>query len=196
MVEMVAKPALQATYGEYMGEYYYLLMIENPNSTYYAKDYYTLAAKAYQNDKAKYEKLVDVMVESGVFKKETIENNVSKILYSGSHEEVVKQIKKSSAYASLDDNKKAMADKWIANMSNSEYTKMKNAYENAGISEYDYMNYKIAVIKQDKPTSSGNYGSYTQDEVKAALDSLSLTRQQKAYLYSIANANWKNNPYN
>lgn len=195
LLMMAYRPVLKATYGEYVGEYYLMVMTKNPTSTYYAKEYYGLAAKAYQEDKAEYNRLVDVMVESGVFKKETIENNVSKILYSGSHEEVVKQIKKSSAYTSLDDNKKAMADKWIANMSNSEYTKMKNAYENAGISEYDYMNYKIAVIKQDKPTSSGNYGSYTQDEVKAALDSLSLTRQQKAYLYSIANSNWKNNPY-
>ena len=54
MVEMVAKPALQATYGEYMGEYYYLLMIENPNSTYYRKDYYKVLYKAYKGDQMTY----------------------------------------------------------------------------------------------------------------------------------------------
>jgi hypothetical protein len=70
-----------------------------------------------------------------------------------------------------------------------------------GAQEYDietetYFGFLDSLKDVDKPTKNGNYGSYTQDEVKLAISATpGLTKEQKAYLYQSINSGWKNNPW-
>jgi hypothetical protein len=69
------------------------------------------------------------------------------------------------------------------------------AYEK-GVDGDDYMNFLSTLNEVDKPTKSGKYGTYTQDEVKQAIKKLKgLSQKEKAALYQSVNTNWKNNPY-
>ena len=65
-----------------------------------------------------------------------------------------------------------------------------------GVSGEDYMYFLEALQDVDKPSKSGKYGSYTQDEARWAVNRLDgLTRQEKAILWQSVNTTWKRNPY-
>ena len=69
---------------------------------------------------------------------------------------------------------------------------------NKGIQGEDYMDFLVSLDKYDKPTKSGKYGSYTQEEAYRAINSLKgLSRQEKATLWQSVNSSWKakNNPF-
>jgi len=69
------------------------------------------------------------------------------------------------------------------------------AYEN-GIECDTYADFIEALNRADKPTKSGNYGSFTQDESTQAVKSLDgLSRKEKATLWQSVNSSWKKNPY-
>lgn len=58
------------------------------------------------------------------------------------------------------------------------------------------MNFLDTLNEVDTPTKSGEYGTYTQDEAKKALDKIKgLTKEEKAILWHSVNPNWKTNPY-
>ena len=68
-------------------------------------------------------------------------------------------------------------------------------YEN-GIESDTYADFIEALNKADKPTKSGNYGSYTQAEATEAINNLEgLTREEKAILWQSVNSSWKKNPF-
>lgn len=65
-----------------------------------------------------------------------------------------------------------------------------------GIDEADYLLYRLALHVVDQPTESGNLGSYTGDEVEAAIDMLTgLDDEARAYLWEAAGKSEKSNPY-
>ena len=69
---------------------------------------------------------------------------------------------------------------------------------NTGMSDEQYYGFLDALEAHDTPTESGKYGTFTQDEAKAAIASLpNLTREQRAYLWQSMNSSWKakNNPW-
>ncbi len=71
------------------------------------------------------------------------------------------------------------------------------AYNN-GIRGEDYMNFLVLLDKYDKPTKSGKYGTYTQEEAYNAIKNLKgLSRQEKAVLWQSVNSSWKSqsNPF-
>ena len=68
----------------------------------------------------------------------------------------------------------------------------------SGIDGETYMRFLDALDAADKPTESGKYGTYTQDEAYEAIKNLKgLSRQEKAVLWQSVNLNWKakNNPF-
>lgn len=69
------------------------------------------------------------------------------------------------------------------------YTKAQEA-ATQGISYDKYFNLFFA----STPDADGN-GSISQDEMRAALNKTTLTKSQKAFLFSQQNKDWKNNPY-
>lgn len=65
-----------------------------------------------------------------------------------------------------------------------------------GIDEADYLLYRLALHVVDQPTEGGNLGSYTGDEVEAAIDMLTgLDDEARAYLWEAAGKSEKSNPY-
>lgn len=65
-----------------------------------------------------------------------------------------------------------------------------------GISEADYLLYRLALHVADQPTENGNLGSYTGEEVHTAIDMLpGLDDEARAYLWEAAGKSEKSNPY-
>lgn len=64
-----------------------------------------------------------------------------------------------------------------------------------GIDEGDYILYLMARSMADKPNDNGNLGTYTNDEIKAAIDMLGLSASASAYLWEAAGKNEKSNPW-
>jgi hypothetical protein len=65
-----------------------------------------------------------------------------------------------------------------------------------GLTDTEYMLYQLALEMCDEPTESGKMGVINQSEAKKALDMLDeLSDREKAYLWSITNSGWKNNPW-
>lgn len=65
-----------------------------------------------------------------------------------------------------------------------------------GISEADYLLYRLALHVADQPTENGSLGSYTGEEVQTAIDMLpGLDDEARAYLWEAAGKSEKSNPY-
>lgn len=67
--------------------------------------------------------------------------------------------------------------------------------DDAGIPYSDYYSFRQALAKADKPTASGNYGSYTNAERREAIDSMNVSRETKAQLWLLSGGNANTNPY-
>lgn len=64
-----------------------------------------------------------------------------------------------------------------------------------GIDETDYILYNLALSMCDEPNDSGNLGSYTEEEVYAAIEMLDLDDAASGWLWLAAGKSEKNNPY-
>lgn len=65
-----------------------------------------------------------------------------------------------------------------------------------GIKGKTYMNFIESLNEVDRPTESGIYGTYTQEEATRAVRQLEgLSKQEKAVLWQSVNPRWKNNPF-
>lgn len=88
-------------------------------------------------------------------------------------------------------------DAWTLYLS--KYDSMSGTYaRDNGIDGNTYIEFLDALDAADKPTESGKYGTYTQDEAYEAIKNLKgLSRQEKAVLWQSVNLNWKakNNPF-
>ncbi len=83
-------------------------------------------------------------------------------------------------------------------MGNSDGTKMQEKIDGGaeyGIDETDYLLYKLALSMCDEPTESGKYGSYTNDEVEAAIEMLGLDDEASSYLWLAQGKSEKSNPW-
>lgn len=70
--------------------------------------------------------------------------------------------------------------------------------EAVGLTDAEYLLYRLALEMHDKPTENGKYGTFTQEEAEAAISAISgLTSAERAYLWQSTNSSWKdkNNPY-
>lgn len=62
-----------------------------------------------------------------------------------------------------------------------------------GISETDYILYKLALEMYDQKNDNGEYGSYTEDEKMSALRAMNgLSRDEKNYLFNLGKKKQKN----
>lgn len=65
-----------------------------------------------------------------------------------------------------------------------------------GIDDTDYLLYRFALSITDKPTESGNMGSYTNDEVEEAINMLTgLSDEARGYLWTAQGKSEKSNPW-
>lgn len=83
-------------------------------------------------------------------------------------------------------------------MGNSDGAKMQEKIDGGaeyGIDETDYLLYKLALSMCDEPSESGKYGSYTNDEVEAAIEMLGLDDEASSYLWLAQGKSEKSNPW-
>ena len=65
-----------------------------------------------------------------------------------------------------------------------------------GVTADTYADFIESLYKVDKPTKTGEYGTFTQDEARKAVKSLKgLSQKEKAALWQSVNTKWKNNPF-
>lgn len=110
-------------------------------------------------------------------------------------DEAVKKLKELPGYSDSDKATKERVQAAIDKMP------VKSDRENAGLSETEMILFNAALGMVDEPTKKtetsegGKYGTYTNDEVKKAIEMGDYTREQKAYLWDAAGKNEKTNPY-
>lgn len=96
----------------------------------------------------------------------------------------------------LDDDEKLAASKAVGSES---YARKLTVADSAGISAAEYATFIYETLDEyDRPNASGNYGTYTQEEITWACNSMAfLTDTQKAVIWQLAygGTSAKNNPY-
>ena len=84
---------------------------------------------------------------------------------------------------------------YLSTRNNGGSTGDKYAYE-MGIDGETYMYFLEALNDYDGPSKSGEYGTYNQEEARAAVRSLAgLSSQERAILWQSVNPTWKKNPW-
>lgn len=73
--------------------------------------------------------------------------------------------------------------------------KLQDKLDENGVNAENYLWYLIYLDKFDQPNRNGNYGTYTQEERKAAIDALKVDRQTSSGLWIFSGGSAKNNPY-
>lgn len=204
--------------GKYRGEYAALRMTTSPSA--HAADYYDLLWKAYNNDQDAYEDIYQSMIESGDLSPEKIKNAMEKKMKAAQgvekvseldaryltpdqqarYDESISQVENSKLWKSASDDQRAKAADMlyaIATGSN-EGQRLQEKIDGGaayGLTESEYILYKVALSMADKPTDSGKYGTYTNDEVEAAIRMLTgLSGNEKDYLWTAQGKNAKSIP--
>ncbi len=194
-------------YATLKGEKSYKLVSDLVKSSAYKKLSDVDKAKAvkeaydYANQKAK-QAISNYKPDTWVSKADEFGSNVGNYIsfkteISGTKEENGGKISKQEVVDIIQNTAQNGSETWKMYLSMYDTEKDMYAY-NKGIQGEDYMNFLVSLDKYDKPTKSGKYGSYTQEEAYRAINSLKgLSRKEKATLWQSVNSSWKakNNPF-
>ncbi len=192
-------------YATLKGEKSYKLVADLVKSKAYKKLSDTEKVKAiketydYANQKAK-QAISNYKPETWVSKADGFGSNVGNYIsfkteVNGTKEDNGGKISKQKVVDIILDMAQNDSETWKMYLSMYDSESDKYAY-NKGIQGQDYMDFLVSLDKYDKPTKSGKYGTYTQEEVKKAIDNMQgLSRKEKSALYQSVNTGWKNNPY-
>lgn len=215
----MARRVCIAVNGKYLGEYQSLKLTTDPDK--YSKDYYDLLYGASKNDREAYEAIYADMVENWGFDADKVKTamearmkNEQGVEHSSDLErrylspeqesawdDAYGSISESKAWsAASDEQRKAAADDLYDLIAgNSAGAAMQEKIDGGatyGIDEADYVLYRLALHIVDKPNDSGKLGTYTNDEVEAAIDMLSgLSDAARWYLWEAQGKSEKNNPW-
>lgn len=179
--------------------------------------YYDILYSAMQNDPEAYEIIYADMVRSGLGE-DKIKNGMEKRMKSaqgvesvadleqrwmspeqkGAYDTYLRRMEKSSVWGKAKADQRSAAEELLYEYVTGSADKMAEKLEDGiryGVDETEYMLYKLALSMTDKPSENGNYGSYTNDEVKAAIDMLGLGKKESAWLWEAQGRSEKSNPY-
>lgn len=213
------RQACVAAMGEYRGEYAALKLTTDPEK--YRADYYDLLYKALQGDRNAYEAIYEDMVSSGAFEAEKVRSAMEKRMKDAQgvekaseleqrylspeqekvYERVLGEITGSSVWRSAtpeqrDKLEEGLYDLAVGNGTGAKLQEKIDAGAAYGIDEADYLLFRLALSVVDQPTESGKMGSYTNDEVEAAIEMLSgLSNEARSYLWSSQGKSDKSNPW-
>ena len=194
-------------YATLKGEKSYELVSDLVNSQAYKKLSDEEKAKAiaeaydYANQKAK-QAISNYKPETWVAKADEFGSNVGNYIsfkteVSGTREANGGKISKQEVVDIVLDMAQNDSETWKMYLSMYDGTNDLYAY-NKGINGEDYMYFLEALEDVDTPSKSGKYGTYTQEEARAAVKQLEgLTRAERATLWQSVNTTWKakNNPW-
>lgn len=208
-----------AALGKYQGEYAALKLTADPEKK--ASTYYDLLYQAMVSSQSEYQAIYQDMVESGSFEADKIKSamesrmksaqgveNVSDLeqrflspaqeqTYSG----LQQQVSGTSIWSAATAEQRSAAEDDIYNLivGNSSGEKLQDKIDGGaayGIDEADYILYRLALHIVDQPTESGKLGSYTGEEVEAAIEMLpGLSDAARSYLWEAQGKSEKSNPY-
>lgn len=177
---------------------------------------------AYQNDEEAYEFIYEDMLSRGVTEKQiqdAIEERMKKAQGVRFVEDLNQRYltpKQQAAYdrqmdvltqtilwstATAKQKKDVQADLYnllVGNKTGEELKSKITAGAGYGVDQTDFLLYQLSLAQHDRPTDSGKYGSYTQEEAEAALRAISsLNDNERGYLWQTTKSNWseKNNPF-
>lgn len=111
------------------------------------------------------------------------------------------RISGSSVWASANAEQRSAAEEDIYNLTvgNSDGERLREKIDGGaayGIDETDYLLYRLAIRIADQPSESGKMGTYTGEEVQAAIDMLpGLDDEARSYLWEAAGKSESSNPY-
>lgn len=209
MFDAAAWHFLRITQGEYKGRYAYLRLTASPSGK--SQQYYDNLYRAMENDRTAYEEIYQSMIASGDFSEEKVKNamesrmkkaqGVSKVKEMESryltpeaeneYNRVMEQISKTRIWE-LAGNREGLQDKTeqrlydlaMGTKTGNELREKIDAGAVYGLDETEYLLYRTALDTVDKPTESGKYGSYTEEEVEAAIRVVpGLTKEERDYLW-------------
>lgn len=208
-----------ATLGKYQGEYAALKLTADPEKK--ASTYYDLLYQAMVSNRSEYQAIYQDMVESGSFEADKIKSamesrmksaqgveNVSDLeqrflspaqeqTYSG----LQQQVSGTNIWSAATEQQRSAAEEDIYDLivGNSAGEKLQEKIDGGaayGIDEADYILYRLALHIVDQPTESGKLGSYTGEEVEAAIEMLpGLSDTARSYLWEAQGKSEKSNPY-
>lgn len=188
------------------------------------KRYMDLLYRAKQTDPEAYEAIRKDMLEHGWFEnapkdeyhtltmtpRETAEAYIDRQMENRRREDAVSGEEADEAYSSLMDavkenpwytqtrpeTKNRVADAaQDLSQRNAAGEKLQDKLDENGVNAENYLWYLIYLDKFDQPNRNGNYGTYTQEERKAAIDALKVDRQTSSGLWIFSGGSAKNNPY-
>lgn len=116
------------------------------------------------------------------------------------YQKALRELEQSDTYkAATDEQKKgAKSDLYDLYAQTADGKKMREKIDegkNYDVSDTDYIEFLLSLHEHDEPTENGNYGSYTTEEIIAALKAMDVSNKEKAYLYSTKNSSKANNPW-
>lgn len=188
------------------------------------KRYMDLLYRAKQTDPEAYEAIRKDMLDHGWFEnapkdeyhtltmtpRETAEAYIDRQMENRRREDAVSGEEADKAYSSLMDavkenpwytqtrpeTKNRVADAaQDLSQRNAAGEKLQDKLDENGVNAENYLWYLIYLDKFDQPNRNGNYGTYTQEERKAAIDALKVDRQTSSGLWIFSGGSAKNNPY-
>lgn len=208
----------KAVKGEYLGTYAAMKLTTSPAD--YSNDYYDLLYKAYTSDKDAYETIYADMVSSGFDAakiKSAMENRTKKAqgvasvddlerrylspVQEKAYETTLDKLSSSSVWKSASEEQRGdleadLYDLIVGNGSGVKLQEKIDAGAAYGIDETDYLLYRLALHVADQPNESGNLGTYTNDEVEAAIGMLTgLSDTGRSYLWTAQGKSESSNPY-
>lgn len=218
LAQSIGRNIYLAAEGRYVGGYHALRLTTDPAR--YSSDYYDLLWKAYNNDKAAYDEVLQLMLDDG-FEEDKIKSAMEKRMKDAqgvssvkdlesrwmapsqqkTYDEGLADLEKTTMFqAATDEQQKALLTKLYNLALDNDAGKKLNEKiaggADVGLEQNEYLLYTLALSMVDEPTESGKYGSYTNDEVEAAILMVpGLSKDERAYLWTAAGKTDKSNPF-
>ena len=214
----IAKTVVNAS-DNYLAQYHMEKALTNFNYSGGTKIALDILYDAYEKNDAAYEIILDDMIGSGVdrdkirtnmedrMKKAQGVKSVSELeqryLFPDEQEDydrTVKQMKRSDAWKQASSKQKEkvqdyLYDLTVQNADGEDLMEKINPGKQYGLTETEYLLYKLALEVVDNPTDSGKYGTFTNDEVEEAIKMIGLSKEESAYLWDAAGKSDKSNPW-
>ena len=208
-----------AALGKYQGEYAALKLTADPEKK--ASSYYDLLYKAMERAPEQYDAIYRDMAAGGNFPEDKIKSAMEKRMKAAQGVERVEDLEQrylspeqeraysgirrsvagTSIWSTATAEQRSAAEDDIYNIiaGNSSGEKLREKIDGGaafGIDEADYILYRLALHMVDQPTESGKLGTYTNEEVEAAINMLSgLSDKARGYLWEAQGKSEKSNPY-
>lgn len=219
LVFAVQRQVLVHTLGPYRGEYAAMLWTTDPETK--SGEYYDLLYRAMNNSPEEYRAVYGEMADSGYFPEDKIKNAMEQRMMKAQGVEHVNELERrwlppeqADAYdatlaqarrspvwkqAGGEDRDKAediLYQIAAGTRAGQGYQEKIDGGEEYGLTETDYILYRLALSMTDQPNENGDLGTYTNDEVEAAIDMLTgLSDEARSYLWTSSGKSGKSNPY-